>query len=62
MLAKDIYQFRRLAKLVYRKPAKIKITEKQIFLCVVMSITKKKKKPGRKMFPKMQFHAIPDDQ
>lgn len=44
VLAKDIYQFRRLAKLVYRKPAKIKITEKQIFLCVVMSITKKNRK------------------
>lgn len=40
MLAKDIYQFRRLAKLVYRKPAKIKIIEKQIFACVVMSIKK----------------------
>lgn len=40
VLAKDIYQFRRLAKLVYRKPAQIKIIEKQILLGVVMSIKK----------------------
>lgn len=58
-IAKDIYQFRRLANLVYRKLAKIKVTEKHIFHCVVMSI---KKKTGRKMFFNIQFLVISGDQ
>lgn len=58
-IPKDIYQFRRLANLAYRKLAKIKVTEKHIFHSVVISI---KKKTGRKTFLRIQFLVISDNQ
>lgn len=56
VLAKDIYQFRRLARLVYRKPEKIKIIEKQISVLswVLKKILKAKNQEG-KCFSKCSF-------